>query len=187
MNFLELVKKRQSVRRYLSKEIEPDKLQRCLEAARLAPSASNSQPWSFIVVDNPELKDKVAKLTFDQVISFNKFVPQAPVLVVFIIERPKVITRIGGFIKKIEYPQIDIGIASQNFCLQATAEGLGTCMLGWFKEVPIKKILNIPADKKIGLIVSIGYPPEDYKLREKSRKAFTEVVKYNSYSGNQEN
>ena len=102
MNFLDLVKKRQSVRRYLSKEIEPDKLQRCMEAARLAPSASNSQPWSFVVVDNPELKDKVAKLTFDQVISFNKFVIQAPVIIVFVIEKPKVITRIGGFIKKIE-------------------------------------------------------------------------------------
>jgi len=171
----------------LSKEIEPEKLQLCLEVARLAPSASNSQPWSFIVVDNPKLKDKVAKLTFDQVISFNKFVTQAPVLVVFILEKPRVITRIGGLIKKIDYPKIDIGIASQNFCLQATEEGLGTCMLGWFKERPIKKLLNIPTDKKIGLIVSVGYPPEDYKLREKSRKSFTEVVSYNSYSDNQEN
>ena len=185
MNFLDLVKKRQSVRRYLSKEIEPDKLQRCMEAARLAPSASNSQPWSFVVVDNPELKDKVAKLTFDQVISFNKFVIQAPVIIVFVIEKPKVITRIGGFIKKIEYPQIDIGITSQNFCMQATSEGLGTCMLGWFKEAPIKKLLNIPEGKKIGLIVSVGYAPEDYRLREKSRKKFTEVVKYNSYTERQ--
>ncbi len=181
MDFLDLVKKRQSVRRYLSKEIEPDKLHRCLEAARLAPSASNSQPWSFLIVDNPELKDKVAKLTFDKVISFNKFVVQAPVLVVFIIEKPKIITRIGSFLKKIEYPKIDIGITSQNFCLQATAEGLGTCMLGWFKEAPIKNLLHIPPDKKIGLIVSLGYAPENYRLREKTRKSFTEVVKYNSY------
>lgn len=181
MNFLDLVKKRQSVRRYLSKEIETEKLQRCLEAARLAPSASNSQPWSFLIVDNPELKDKVARLTFDQVISFNKFVVQAPVLVIFIIEKPKIITRIGSFIKKIEYPKIDIGIASQNFCLQATSEGLGTCMLGWFKEAPIKKLLHIPADKKIGLIVSLGYAPDDYRLREKTRKSFNEVVKYNQY------
>ncbi len=166
----------------MSKEIEADKLQRCIEAARLAPSASNSQPWSFIVVDDSELKDKVAKLTFDQVITFNKFVIQAPVLVVFIIEKPKMITRIGGFIKKIEYPKIDIGISSQNFCMQATEEGLGTCMLGWFKEAPIKKLLNIPTDKKIGLIVSVGYAPEDYRLREKSRKSYEEVVRYNGYN-----
>ncbi len=186
MNFLDLVKKRQSVRRYLPQEIESERLVRCLEAARLAPSASNSQPWSFIVVNNPELKDKIARLTFDNIISFNKFVTQAPVLIVFVIEKPKVITRIGSFIKKIEYPKIDIGIAAENFCLQATAEGMGTCMLGWFKETPIKKLLNIPADKKIGLIVSVGYAPEDYKLREKSRKSFTEVVRYNSYTDNQE-
>lgn len=182
MNFLDLVKKRQSVRRYLSKEIEADKLQRCIEAARLAPSASNSQPWSFIIVDEPELKDKVAKLTFDQVITFNKFVVQAPVLVVFIIEKPKIITRIGSFIKKIEYPKIDIGITSQNFCMQATEEGLGTCMLGWFKETPIKKLLDIPTDKKIGLIVSVGYAPEDYRQREKSRKTYEEVLRYNGYN-----
>ena len=166
-------------------EIEHDKLDRCLEAARLAPSASNSQPWSFIVVNNPKLKEKIAKLTFDQIISFNKFVVQAPALVIFIIEKPKVITRIGSFIKKIEYPQIDIGIAAQNFCLQATDEGLGTCMLGWFKENPIKKVLDIPSNKKIGLIVSVGYAPEDYRLREKSRKSFTDVVKYNTYSDHQ--
>lgn len=187
LNFLDLVKKRQSVRRYLSREIEPDKLERCVEAARLAPSASNSQPWSFIVVNDPDLKDKVAKQTFDQVISFNKFVIQAPVLVVFVIEKPKVLTRMGSFIKKIEYPKIDIGIASQNFCMQATEEGLGTCMLGWFNETPIKKLLNIPPNKKIGLIVSVGYAPEDYRLREKSRKSFAEVVKFNSYTGNKEN
>lgn len=186
MNFLDLVKKRQSVRRYLSKEIPPEKLERCLEAARLAPSASNSQPWSFLVVNDPHLKDKVAKLTFDQVISFNKFVVLAPVLIVFVIEKPKTITRIGGFIKKIEYPKIDIGITAQNFCMQATDEGLGTCMLGWFKETPIKKILNIPLHKKIGLIVTVGYAPEDYKLREKSRKSFTDVVMYNSYTNSQQ-
>lgn len=186
MNFLDLVKNRQSVRRYLSKEVEPEKLRRCLEAARLAPSASNSQPWSFIVVNNPELKDKVAKLTYDRIIPFNKFVKQAPVLVVFVIEKPKIITRVGDFIKKMEYPKIDIGITAENFCLQATSEGLGTCMLGWFKEAPIKKLLNIPDNKKIGLIVSVGYAPKDYKLREKSRKSFTELVRYNSYTGDQE-
>ncbi len=181
MKFLDLVKNRQSVRRYSSQKIEKEKLKRCLEAARLAPSASNSQPWTFIVVDEPELKDKVAQQTYDKVFSFNKFVPQAPTLVVFVIEKPKIITQIGGIIKSKEYPLIDIGITSEHFCLQAAEEGLGTCMLGWFNEKPIKKLLNIPAKKTIGLIVSVGYPPEDYKLKEKTRKKFDEVVRYNSY------
>ena len=184
MNFLDLVLQRQSVRKYLPKAVEPQKLQRCLEAARLAPSASNSQPWSFIVVDDPVLKDQVARHTYDDVLSFNKFVPSAPVLVVFVLEKPKVITRIGAVIKKLEYPLIDIGIAAEHFCLQATEEGLGTCMLGWFNAKPVKKLLRIPASKTIGLIISAGYPPEEYKLRDKSRKKYEEVVFFNAYKAN---
>ncbi len=184
MNFIDLVVKRQSVRRYLSKAIEPEKIERCLEAARLAPSASNSQPWSFIVIDEPELKNKVARQTYGNIISFNKFVLNAPVLVVFVVEKPKVITRLGSMIKKLDYPLIDIGITAEHFCLQATEEGLGTCMLGWFNARPIKKLLNVPMSKTIGLIIAVGYPPADYKVRAKTRKKLEEVVHYNSYSHN---
>ena len=176
-----MVNNRQSVRKYSFKEIEKEKLDRCLEAAWLAPSASNSQPWTMIVVDEPGLKDKVANETFSKVFSFNKFVPEAPVLVVFVIEKPKLITQIGGKIKNKEYSLIDIGIVSEHFCLQATEEGLGTCILGWFNEKPIKGLLHIPEKKTIGLIVSVGYAPDDYKLRKKTRKKFNDVVRYNSY------
>ena len=181
MDFLTLVNKRQSTRKYSSRGIEAGKLKRCLEAARLAPSASNSQPWTMIVVNEPVLKDKVAKETFSKVFSFNKFVLEAPILVVFVIEKPRIITQIGGKIKNKEYPLIDIGIVSEHFCLQATEEGLGTCMLGWFNEKPIKELLHIPEKKTIGLIVSVGYAPEDYKQREKTRKKYKDVVTYNSY------
>lgn len=136
------------------------------------------------MVSDPLLRDKVAGLTYDKVVSFNKFVQDAPVLVVFVIEKPRVITRIGAAIKKLDYPLIDIGIAAEHFCLQAADEGLGTCMLGWFKGKPIKKLLQIPASKSIGLIVSIGYAPADYRQREKSRKKIEEVVHYNVYPGN---
>ncbi len=181
MELLELIKQRQSVRKFTPQPVEKEKINLCLEAARLAPSASNSQPWSFIVVDHPELKDKVAHLTYDNLVVFNKFVPQAPVLVVFVIEKPKKITQIARFIKKIDYPKIDIGIAAAQFCLQAAELGLGTCMLGWFREKPIKKLLGIPEKKKIGLIIPLGYYPADYPLREKIRKKFEEVVRFNSY------
>jgi nitroreductase len=181
MELLDLIKARQSVRRYTSRPVEKEKLERCLEATRLAPSANNSQPWSFIVVDDSALKDRVSRLTYDNIVVYNKFVPQAPALVVFVIEKPKLITRIAGIIKKIDYPKIDIGIAAAHFCLKATEEDLGTCMLGWFREKPIKALLNIPVSKKIGLIISVGYAPEDYPLREKIRKRFQEVVMHNSY------
>lgn len=181
MKFIELVTRRQSTRRYLPDKVEIEKIEQCLEAARLAPSASNSQPWSFILVNDPELRSAVARNTYDKVLTFNKFVQDAPALVVFILESPKVITRIGANIKKLEYPLIDIGIAAEHFCLQATELGLGTCMLGWFNAKPIKKLLQMPKSKSIGLIISVGYPPENYKEREKSRKQFSDVVFYNGY------
>lgn len=181
MNFLELVKIRQSVRKYSNAPVSRDLLFRCIEAARLAPSASNSQPWTYIIIDEPAIKDKVARLTFNSVIPFNKFTLEAPVLVVLVIGKPKLITRTGAFIKKIEYPKIDIGISAAHFCLQAAEEGLGTCMIGWFSEKPIKKILNIPATRKIGLLISAGYAPDNYRIREKIRKPIDEIARVNSY------
>ena len=181
MNFLELIHKRQSDRKYTDKEVEKEKLERCLEAARLAPSASNSQPWTFIVVNEPGLKDKVARKTFGPAKTFNKFVPQAPVIVALVLEKPKIITELGGRVKKKEWPLIDIGIAAEHFCLQAAEEGLGTCMLGWFDEKSIKDLLNIPENNTLPLLITLGYTPDDYKQRKKIRKQFNKVVKWNSY------
>jgi nitroreductase len=181
MKFLELVLKRQSDRKYIDKPVEREKIERCLEAARLAPSASNSQPWSFVVVDDPELKDKVARKTFGPARSFNKFVPQAPVIVVMVMEKPKVITEIGGRIKQKEYPLMDIGIAAEHFCLQAAEDGLGTCMLGWFNEQGVKELIGVPENKTVPLLITLGYTPENYKLRKKIRKPFDKMVKWNRY------
>ncbi|WP_406606578.1 nitroreductase family protein, partial [Candidatus Infernicultor aquiphilus] len=109
MNFLDLVKKRQSVRKYLNKMVEKEKIERCLEAARLAPSASNSQPWEFIVVDDPKLKEAVANETFDRIISFNRFSLQAPVLILLISERSGLVRKIAEAIKDKPFNLIDIG------------------------------------------------------------------------------
>ncbi len=181
MNFTELVIKRQSIRKYSNKAVEKEKIIRCLEAARLAPSASNSQPWKFIIIDEPELKNKVAKETFDKIASFNKFTVEAPVIVVITLEKVKLITQLGQRIKKKEWKLIDIGITAEHFCLQAEEEGLGTCMLGWYNEKPIKKLLNIPDKKSIALIISVGYAPENYRLRKKTRKSIDNICSYNSY------
>ncbi|MBE0662357.1 MAG: nitroreductase family protein [Bacteroidales bacterium] len=181
MNFSELIVIRQSVRRYEPRPVEKEKLMQCLEAARLAPSASNSQPWYFVVVDEPELKDKVARATFDSVLTFNKFALQAPVIIVLVSEKAGLITRLAAKIKKRNWSQVDTGIAAEHFCLQAAELGLGTCMLGWFYEDKVKKLLNIPKDKFIGLLITLGYPSEDYRLREKTRKPYDEVIGFNGY------
>jgi nitroreductase len=180
-NFLELVQKRQSDRKYTDRPVESEKLKRCLEAARLAPSASNSQPWSFVVVNHPELVKKVGRAAMGPLFSFNMFASKAPVIVVIVMEKPKIITEVGGRIKQKEYPLIDVGIAAEHFCLQATEEGLGTCMLGWFDEKKTRELLHVPEGKNIPLLITLGYTPENYRHRKKIRKKFETVVKYNTY------
>ena len=180
-DFTTLASHRQSVRKYIEKPIEKEKLEAIIEACRIAPSASNSQPWKLIIVDEPTLKDEVAKATFDKAVSFNKFAPEAAVIAVLVIEKPRLITQVGGFLKNREFPLIDIGIISEHFCLKAAELGLGTCMMGWFNEKRIKNLLNIPRKKRIGLVISLGYAPEDYPLREKIRKSTEEMSSFNSY------
>lgn len=179
-NLINLIRNRQSDRAYLPKLVEREKIELCLEAARLAPSACNSQPWHFIVVDDPELSHSVAKATFSELVRFNKFALTAPVFLVMVMEKPKNITQVGGILKKREYPLYDIGIAAIQFCLQAEELALGTCMMGWFNEKKIQSLLNIPPTKRIGLVISLGYPASD-KKREKIRKDTSEVVSYNRY------
>ncbi len=180
--FLELVQKRQSDRKYIDKPVEPEKLHRCLEAARLAPSASNSQPWTFVVVNTPELVKKVGKAAMGPLMSFNLFVPKAPVIVAIVMEKPKVITEVGGRIKNKEYPLMDVGIAAEHFCLQAADEGLGSCMLGWFDEKKVKELLHVPDEKNVPLLITLGYTPENYRHRKKIRKKYEKVVKFNRYA-----
>ena len=181
MTFNELIQLRQSVRKYTDKPVEKEKLMQCVEAARLAPSASNSQPWTFVIVDEPLLREKIAKETVGPLGTFNKFVKEAPVILVMVLEKPKLLTEMGGRLKNKEYPLIDIGIASEHFCLQAADIGLGTCMLGWFNEVKIKEILQIPAEKTVGLLITLGYAPDDYLQRKKIRKPLNNVVRLNGY------
>jgi len=178
-NFLDLVGKRQSDRAYLNRTIERGKIDRCLEAARLAPSTCNSQPWTFIVVDDQELKNQIADATSNTLLPLNHFTKQAPVHIVIVRESPKLTAKFGGLIKNKDYPLIDIGIAAEHFCLQATSEGLGSCMLGWFDEKKVKKLLDIPEIKRPILIITLGYPAK--KMRPKKRKKFSEIVRHNSY------
>lgn len=181
MSFISLVSQRQSVRKYSDRAVEKEKLERCLEAARLAPSASNSQPWHYIVVDEEPLRTEVAKATFSGSVKFNKFSLNAPVLVVIVMIRPRLLNRIAMLLKNKEWRLIDIGITAEHFCLQAAEEGLGTCMMGWYNESQLKKLLKIPGDKTVALVISLGYAEEGYPLRKKIRKPMDEIVHYNTY------
>lgn len=179
VKILELIKSRQSDRKYSDQKIEKDKLDRIIEAGRMSPSACNAQPWKFIIVTEPGLLLKIADAASAKLIGMNGFVSQAPVLLVVIREEPNMTSKIGGTIKNKDYSLIDIGIASENICLQAKAEGIGSCMIGWFDEKLVRKILDIPKAKRVELIITLGYSLSDE--REKKRKAAEVTVSYNKY------
>ena len=176
-----LITSRRSVRKYSAKAVEPRDVEKCIEAARLAPSASNGQPWRFVIVDDPELKDSVARASFGPGGQFNRFATQAPIIVAVVVENSTVLNRIGAAIKRRNFPLIDIGIAAEHFCLQAAELGLGTCMIGWFDEGRIRRLLGVPAAKRIGLLISLGYPaaPDDH--RPKVRKPLEAILRRNRY------
>ena len=180
MDFLELVSSRQSVRAFDSDRIvEKEKLGRIIEIARLAPSACNAQPWSFVLVDEPELKNKVADATSSRVLGMNHFTKQAPVHLLLVEEKVNISSGIGGWIKEKDYAQMDLGIVAAHIVLAAQSEGLGTCIVGWFDEDKVKELLNIPSSKRVWLDIVIGYSTQP--LRKKSRKSIEKILSNNSY------
>ncbi len=178
--FMDLVTSRQSVRSYADTPVERQKIMACIEAGRLAPSACNSQPWKFVIVDEPGLKLKVAEATSSIALPLNHFTNQAPVLVVLVMEGANLTASIGSVIKRKQLPLIDVGIAAEHFCLAATELGLGTCMLGWFNEKKVRRLLGIGSGGRPVLIITLGYPA-DAKPRTKTRKALDAVMSWNRY------
>jgi nitroreductase len=176
---LEFITSRQSDRKYEDRPVEQDKLDRIIEAARMSPSANNAQPWKFIVITDRELLGKIAEAASARLLGMNGFVRQAPVQIVIVREKADIQTRAAGIVKSRDYSLIDIGIAAENVCLQAEAEGLGSCIIGWFDEPSLKKHLGIPSAKRVELIITIGYSLSNQ--REKSRKPADKTVSYNRY------
>lgn len=179
MEFLRLAQERQSVRGYKEEMVPRNLIDICLEASRLAPSACNSQPWRFIVIDDPSLKENVASKCAG-LLPINRFVSSAPVIVVILLEPSNTTARLGGWLKNRPFNYIDIGIAAEHFCLQAKDLGLGTCILGWFDEEGIKELLSLPNEKRVGLLITLGYA-KDETIVEKKRLPLEAIRSYNTY------
>ena len=166
MNFLEIAKTRQSCRSYAEeREVEQEKLDAILEAARLAPSACNGQPY-HITVCRGEIAREVALAC--RGMGLNKFAVQAPVLLV-ISEMPYNKTAaMGARVKNNDYRSIDIGIATAYLTSEATAQGLSTCILGWLDDEKIRKLCGL--EHPIRLVITLGYASDTDTLRPKHRK-----------------
>ena len=174
-DFFELIAKRESCRDYAEKPVDNELIKKCIEAARLAPSACNSQPWSFTVANNGDLTPKVAKCLQD--LGMNKFTDKCPAFVVVTEENATLSAKLGGKVKNQEFAPIDIGIAAAHLCLAATELGLSTCIMGWFNESKLKELLDIPKNKRIRLVIGLGYAATE-KLRIKNRKKIEDIVKF---------
>lgn len=183
LNLLDLIRNRRSVRKYTDKPVGKKDILTCLEAARLAPSACNSQPWKFIVVDNKDLKDKLCDAAFSSVYSGNKFVKTAPAIIAVVQEPTKLVAKIGSFFKDTKFRLIDIGISCEHFILQAHELGLGTCWIGWFNEKGVKELLKVPEDKRVHILISLGYAgyAQEQIIKDKTRKDLSEISSFNQY------
>ena len=172
MNFLEIAQARQSCRSYdESRAIEPDKLNAVLEAARLAPSACNGQPYRITLCRGETAKAVAAAVSG---MGMNKFAVQAPILMV-ISEMPYgKSAALGAKVKGIDYRSIDIGILAAYLTAEATAQGLGSCIIGWLDSDKIQSICNLSGP--VRLVITLGYAKEGDPQREKKRKPLTELV-----------
>ncbi len=176
--FQQLVRNRRSIRKYLEKSVEREKVLICLEAARMAPSADHVQPWRFLVIDNPEVKKNFSDEVFSGIYSSSKFAGKAPVIIVMLAKLDVIANRIGKQIQGIHFYFIDMGIAGEHIVLQAEELGLGTCWIGWFSTKKTRKLLNIPRKYKIVSLMSMGYY-EERPSKEKKRKTLDEIVWFN--------
>ena len=172
MNFMEIANRRQSCRSYdPCRVVEQEKIEAVLEAARLAPSACNGQPYHFTVCRGDAAKQAAALCTG---MGMNKFAADAPVLIV-VSEMPYVKSAaFGAKAKNNDYRSMDIGIATAYLTAEAAAQGLGTCILGWFDDEKLRKLCNL--QYPVRLVITLGYPGEKDQLRQKKRKDMEELV-----------
>lgn len=177
--FQRLVAERRSIRRYIDKPVEREKILTCIDAARLAPSADNAQPWRFLVLDDADLRQRFCDEVFTGIYAISKFAKRAPVLIVILARLNIIAHRVGKQIQDIHFHLLDIGIAVEHIVLQAEELGLGTCWIGWFNIRKARKTLNIPREYKIVSLLSLGYY-EQRPTRRKKRKQLDEIVWFNA-------
>ncbi|NLI54531.1 MAG: NAD(P)H nitroreductase [Clostridiales bacterium] len=175
-DYLELVKRRESCRNFdPNRPVEKEKLERCAEAAWLAPSACNGQPWRYLIVTNPELAEKLRPLMME--LKMNKFVQNCPAFAVVLEESTVLKVSLSQKFKDQDFAPIDVAFSASQFCYEATEQGLSTCIIGWHNERKIKELFNLPKGTRVRLILAVGYAATD-KLRNKIRKPIKDVIQY---------
>ncbi len=178
-NVFRVIKERSSVRKYADRPIENKKLNLILESARLAPSASNSQPWHFYVVKNKKkIKTLSQKMPLGTRVVINSFIAQAPVVIVATAGPISFLQKVVSFIINKRWYYMDVAIALEHMVLTAWDLGVGSCWIGWFDEKKVKNLLSIPKDEEVIAMLTLGYPKEGYSPHPKTRKSVKDIVKF---------
>lgn len=167
MEVYEAIRLRKAVRSYQDRPVETEKLERVLDAARLAPSARNMQEWRFVVVSVRETREALRHAANNQA-----FVAEAPIVIAGCAVKSDHVMRCG----QPSYP-IDVAIATDHLILAAAAEGLGTCWIGAFEEAEVRRILRIPSDIRVVELLTLGYPADASPVT-KNRLPLREIVRY---------
>jgi nitroreductase len=178
----QIIGRRRSVRRFLDKPVEKDKTLACLEAARLAPSAENVQPWRFVVMDDPDLRKAFGRKAFSGIYSRTRFAERAGVLILVLSKPDIVANRLGQGLQGIPFHYLDIGISGQQLVLQGAELGLGACWIGWFNVRRARKFFKIPRRYKIAGLIALGYP-EPPEPHPRPKKPLGEVAWFNRFGG----
>ncbi len=180
MTFDEILLNRRSVREFESWSVAREDIIAMCEAARVAPSACNSQTWRFVAVTDRQLIERLTTEGMRSVIR-NKWLRQAPLVIAGCSKLDVAANRIGTAVTGIEYYRIDLGIAMEHMVLKATELGLGTCWVGWFKEDKVKEILNIPERVRVSALLAVGYP-KDTPLQERKRRPLEKTLFWDGWA-----
>jgi nitroreductase len=175
-DFLELAAKRSSCRKYSDRPVEREKLVKIIEAARLTPSGCNSQPWKFVVVDDPKIAPEVAKTV--QHFGVNEYFANVKSFVIVLEERAVLMPKIASVLDSQYWAKGDLGAATYAITLAAESLGLGTCIIGVFDRPKLTQLLDLPKDQRFFLIVAVGYPETEKEARPKLRKPLEDIVRF---------
>ncbi len=175
--FMKLVQGRYSLRRYDAERPIPDgDIAFILEAARLAPSADNTQPWRFIVVRDREAREKLSRECFSGIFLPTRFAAEAPVVLALCADRARFLERAGEVVLRTALHELDCGIAGEHIVLAAAERGIGSCWIGWFNKKKARKLLGAPLTFSVVALIALGYPRDAPSARPKVRKTLPSIA-----------
>lgn len=181
MEFMDMQLKRESCRIYSEEPVSREMLIRLVDVARLSPSGCNAQPWRFIIVDETEARRKVTEALYDGELTGCPWGDKVPAFILICEDEAHLMPGVGEHYGSQHFAQMDIGMAAMALCCEAASIGLGTCMIGTMSQEKLRKAFDIPAERIVRLIITVGHPAREGAPRKKNRKSLEEILSFNQW------